>query len=463
LDRRRPGGWDGGVSPPSCGQSEPPVYRKDDRPSTKWNGDFLMAARKSNRLRHSAMPILEAATPRARSLLANSHLRNLWIGLALSALGDQFYLVALPWLVLQLTRSNLAVGTVLMCAAIPRAVLMLGGGAVSDRISPRRIMLTTALTRTIFVAAVGVLVWFHLVRLWHLYVLGFAFGVADAFGLPAFQSLLPQLVEREQLPSANAAFQSLYQITMMLGPAPAGIVIKALGTAWAFFIDAFSFLFILVPIYTLPRTKPAPAPRAEGKHFGHDILEGLHYVWRDPAMRALLIVMTGVNLCVSGPIVVGLAALAKFRFGTPTAFGVLISAWSGGALLGSIVSGMRKQRRHRGWTMILASGVASLGIATIGMMSTELSIGIVLALMGVVGGYNNIVLISWFQERIEPAFMGRVMSVLMFGWVGLMPVSYPVAGALAQWSINGMFLISGLTAFGITTVCAISPNLRTVQ
>jgi MFS family permease len=409
------------------------------------------------------MTTVEATAPRPRTVFANGHFRNLWIGGAVSAVGDQFYLVALPWLVLQLTGSNLAVGTVLMCAAIPRAVLMLGGGALSDRIAPRRIMLTTATTRTMFVAAVGVLVWMHTIQLWHLYILAFAFGVADAFGMPAFQSLLPQLVEREQLSAANAAFQSVYQIATMLGPAPAGIVIKALGTAWAFLIDAISFLFILVPIYGLPRTTPTPKPRAEGKHVGHDILEGLHYVWRDPAMRALMIVMTGVNLCVSGPIIVGLAALGKFRFGSPAAFGLLISAWSGGALVGSIVAGTRRQRTHRGWTMIVASAVVSMAIAAIGLVSSQLSIAIVLAIAGVVGGYNNVVLISWFQERVEPALMGRVMSVLMFGWVGLMPVSYPAAGALAQWSIRGMFLICGLTAVGITALCGISPNLRRVQ
>jgi len=409
------------------------------------------------------MTTLDAPAPRSRSVFANAHFRQLWLGGGVSALGDQFYLVALPWLVLQLTGSNLAVGTVLMCAAIPRAVLMLGGGAVSDRVAPRRIMLTTVTTRTIFVAAVGVLVWFHAVQLWNLYVLAFAFGVADAFGLPAFQSLLPQLVERDQLPSANAAFQSVYQTATMLGPAPAGMVIRAFGTAWAFIIDAISFLFVFAPIWGLPRTKPAPKPRAEGKHFGHDILDGLHYVWRDPAMRALMIVMTGVNLCVSGPLIVGLAALAKFRFGSPTAFGVLIASWSGGALLGSIAAGTRKQRTHRGWTMIVAFGIVSLGIAAIGVLSTQLSMAVVLALTGVVGGYNNIVLISWFQERVEHAFMGRVMSVLMFGWVGLMPVSYPVAGALAQWSIDGMFRIAGLTAVGITAVCALSPSLRRVE
>ena len=399
----------------------------------------------------------------SRSVFANAHFRSLWIGGAVSALGDQFYLVALPWLVLQLTGSNLAVGTVLMCAAIPRAVLMLAGGAVSDLIAPRSIMLTTASTRTIFVGAIGVLAWFNLIHLWHLYILAFAFGVADAFGIPAFQAQLPLLVEREQLPSANASFQSLFQIATMIGPAPAGMVIKAFNIAWAFLIDAFSFLFILAPIYALPRTKPTPKPRAEGKHFGHDILDGLHYVWRDGAMRELMILMTGINLCVQGPIIVGLAALAKFRFGSPAAFGFLISSWSSGAVLGSIISGVGKQRTHRGWTMIFASAAVPLAIAAIGVLSHQLSMAAVLAAAGIIGGYNNIVVISWFQQRTAPEFMGRVMSVLLFGWVGLMPVSYPVAGALAQWSISGMFLICGLTAVGITILCAIAPELRKVQ
>src|SRR5947208_6966209 len=98
--------------------------------------------------------IAESVPARPKSVFANAHFRNLWLGGAVSALGDQFYLVALPWLVLQLTGSNLAVGTVLMCAAVPRAVLMLGGGAV------------------------GVLAWFHVIQLWHLYILAAAFGTA---------------------------------------------------------------------------------------------------------------------------------------------------------------------------------------------------------------------------------------------------------------------------------------------
>lgn len=409
------------------------------------------------------MTTTEEARPRPKSVFTNPHFRAMWIGGGVSALGDQFYLVALPWFVLQMTGSTLAVGTVLMSAAIPRAVLMLGGGAVSDRVAPRRIMLTTASSRASLVGAVGALAWLHVAKLWHLYVLAFAFGVADAFALPAFQALLPQLLDREQLQSGNAAMQSLFQTATMIGPAPAGLAIKALGTAWAFFIDAISFLFILAPIYGLPRTKPQPAPRAEGKHFGHDILEGLQYVWRDPSMRSLLIVMSGVNLCVSGPIIVGLSALAKFRFGTPTAFGLLISAWSAGALAGSITAGTRRQRTHRGWTIIIASTLLSLGIAALGVLSNAIAMAAVLAISGLAGGYNNVVLISWVQERVEAAFMGRVMSVLMFGWIGPMPVSYPVAGALAQWSVSRMFVCAGLAGAILVSLSAIGPSLRRAQ
>src|SRR5206468_8957253 len=136
--------------------------------------------------------------------------------------------------------------------------------------------------------------------------------------------------------------------------------------------------------------KPTPKPRAEGKHFGHDILDGLHYVWRNRAMRAFMILMIGVNFCVSGPIFVGLAALGKFKFGSPTAFGILFSSYSAGAVIGTIFAGVRKQKRHRGWTMILASAIVSLGIAALGVLTTEPATAAVLATAGVVRGSNNI-------------------------------------------------------------------------
>src|SRR3954468_6071850 len=107
----------------------------------------------------------------ARSPLRTRHFRNLWLGSTVSYIGDQFYLVALPWLVLELTGSGLAVGSMLMVAAVPRAVLMLMGGAVTDRSAPRNILLFTTWARTVLVAMVTLLAWLHWVQLWHLYIL----------------------------------------------------------------------------------------------------------------------------------------------------------------------------------------------------------------------------------------------------------------------------------------------------
>src|SRR5258708_4522039 len=119
--------------------------------------------------------------------LRNSNFRLLWAGATVSVLGDQFYLVALPWLILQLTNSSVVLGAVMMMASVPRAVLMLLGGAVSDRFSPRRVMIMTASTRTIFVGAIGALLWFPVLQLWHLYFLPGSLFLSYSLRLPAPQ------------------------------------------------------------------------------------------------------------------------------------------------------------------------------------------------------------------------------------------------------------------------------------
>src|SRR5215467_9987366 len=142
--------------------------------------------------------------PTAEHPLKNSNYRLWLIGGTISFLGDQFYLVALPWLVLQQTGSAVAMGAIMMAGAIPRAILMLMGGALSDRMSARKIMMTTATARTVCVAVIGLLVWLHVLHTWELYALAIAFGVADAFAAPAQSAYMPSLVKRQQLVAASS-------------------------------------------------------------------------------------------------------------------------------------------------------------------------------------------------------------------------------------------------------------------
>src|SRR5689334_11924820 len=131
----------------------------------------------------------------------------LWIGEGISLLGDQFYLIALPWLVLQLTGSALALGAILALASIPRAVFMLVGGAFVDRYSPRSVMLASNAARLVLVALMSVLVLTHHIDLWMLYVFALAFGLADAFYFPAQSAIVPQVLPVEQLQAGNTFVQ----------------------------------------------------------------------------------------------------------------------------------------------------------------------------------------------------------------------------------------------------------------
>jgi MFS family permease len=381
-------------------------------------------------------PVLRKPHP-----LSIPHFRNLWLGATISLLGDQFYLVALPWLGLQLTGSSLALGTLLMVAAIPRAVFMLIGGAVIDRFSARRVLMTTAAVRTLLVGAVAALVWLHLIQLWQLYGLTFIFGVADAFSFPAGPALIPTLVEPEQLQPANALMQSSTVTTQTLGSFPAGWLISRWGVASALFFDAFSFLGVIAVLFKIP--DPPRAPAHARPSMLHSIAEGLRAVRHDPALFSMMSIFATINLCFSGPVYVGLSSLAKFHFKSASAFGALLFFLSGGMLVGILLGGRIKQPRKRGLQFIVMSLLAGLELIGIGLVPEFGAIAAFLTLMGFGVGFVNVQFSAWIQMRVERALLGRVMSVLMFAAVGLVPISFAAAGVVAQWSLPGLFIGAG--------------------
>jgi MFS family permease len=411
----------------------------------------------------SASVALDPSQPaRPPHPLRDPNFRRLWAGSAVSLVGDQFYLVALPWVILQLTGSAVAMGTIMMLAAIPRAVLMLLGGAVSDRFSPRKIMMTTASARTLFVAAIGVLLWFHLLQLWHLYLLAFAFGTADAFSAPAASTFLPSLVKKEQLLAANSVFQSTAQITTIVAPAPAGLAVKAFGAAWAFLIDAFSFLFIIAALWKLPDPVRASGPAVKKPPVWRSIGEGIHHVFRDVPLRSLMTLAAVINFCLAGPMAVGLAYLTKQRFGSPAAYGLVVSSLAAGGLAGALVAGLWRPRR-RGLLMLSGCTVLAFCLGSIGLLHFLWAISGVLLLMGGCAGLVNIQIASWIQLRVDPAVRGRVMSVLMFVSLGLVPISLALSGVLAQWNITWMFLLGGAATLLATFAGALHRSVRAIE
>jgi MFS family permease len=407
-------------------------------------------------------PALETrAAP--RSPLRTPHFRNLWLGSTVSYIGDQFYLVALPWLVLELTGSGLAVGSMLMVAAVPRAVLMLMGGAVTDRSRPRNILLVTTWARTVLVGLVTLLVWLHWVQLWHLYVLSALFGIADAFAIPAGQALLPTLVEREQLTSANALFSGAIQASGLLGPAPAGLVIGAWGIATAFLVDSVSFLFAIVPLTLLP-TGLLQGSAAKGRtSMWQSIAHGLRYVWNDAALRSLVLIIAGLNLWAVGPISVGMPVLAKFKFGSSAAFGTMVSCFGAGALAGMTLAGIFRPTRRRGYLFLSFVFVESAGIVAMPFCEQLWVLAILMVLIGICGGIANVSMMAWIQGHIDHELMGRVMSVIMFAAIGLMPVSLALAGLVAERHATAMFAVAGVLMMLTALVAGLSPATRHID
>ncbi|MGZ9166723.1 MAG: MFS transporter [Anaerolineales bacterium] len=182
-------------------------------------------------------------------LLANRNFRLLWMGENVSLFGDQFYFIALPWLVFQMTDSALAFGTILMVAGIPRAVLMLVGGVMTDRISPRSVMILSNLFRLIITILLTLIVAAQAVELWMLYVTAFCFGSVDAFFHPAYRSIIPFIVDEDNLQASNSLMQAAAQLVQIVGPGVAGIVVRSVGAALSFGFDALTFLFTSILLW----------------------------------------------------------------------------------------------------------------------------------------------------------------------------------------------------------------------
>ena len=180
------------------------------------------------------------------SVMSLHDFRLLFAGATTSLLGDQFALIATPWLALQLTGDPLALGIVLALEGIPRAVFMLVGGAITDRLSPRLIMLLSDAIRFVLTGLMALVVFAGAAQIWMLYAFSLAFGLVAGFAIPAENSIVPALVEEQDLQAGNSIIMGVTQLAGFVGPTLAGILIggysnSSFGTGLAFAIDSLTF------------------------------------------------------------------------------------------------------------------------------------------------------------------------------------------------------------------------------
>jgi hypothetical protein len=406
-----------------------------------------------------------APTSAARNPFAVRDFRLLWVGEAVSALGDQFALIALPWLALVLTGSPLALGGAMAVMAIPRALLMLVGGVSVDRFSPRRVMLGSNAVRLVAVSALGVVVLFGEAELWMLYAFALVFGVADAFFFPAQTAIVPELVADDQLPRANGIVQGTAQVSILVGPVAAGVVIAALGGSAtaasaagigvALLFDAATFV---VSLATLLFIKPRAHVVGAHDSILDSIREAARFVWSSRGMRAMILVSLAANFLIVGPFEVGMPFIAYSRLPEgAAAFGLVTAAFGAGSLVGLLLGSVLPAPRAArfGAVVVLPMAIAGLALAGLAAATSTIAAAALTGLAGVALGYTNLLSITWIQRRIPQALMGRVMSLLITGSVGLVPVSMFVSGFAVQLNVDATLLVAGI-GMAVVALAAVS-------
>jgi MFS family permease len=387
----------------------------------------------------------------AAGMLAGRDFRLLWLGQSVSILGDQFYLVALPWLVLYLTGSTLTLGSVLLTATLARVAFQLLGGAISDMVSQRKLMIVSSVVRAVVCAVLSILVLSHQIRLWHLFIIVAVFGMADAFFAPALRAFVPTVVATENLVAGNSLLNGTSLLAMFIGPSLAGLLIAAMGTAGAFAIDTCSFVFVSICLFLMKgRTVSEPEnvttkKTSPGSHMLQSIWQGLRYTWREPTLRALIIMTAAVEFAFAGPFTVGLAALALKFAGGATAFGALLSSLGAGLVIGVLVVNAVHARfsfeRSVRWSI---TGLG-IGLALLGLVPSVIWACVLMVVIGIIAGYIQVLVSTWLQTKSNPQMRGRVMSVVMLSAYGLTPLSFVLTGALTQRiSVSFMFLVTGI-------------------
>ena len=409
--------------------------------------------------------------------LANRNFRLLAIGESVSNLGDQFYLVALPWLTLQLTGSPLDLGAVLMAVAIPRAILMILGGALSDRFSPRVVMLTSNLLRAGLTAILATLAVLQATQLWHLYLLAISFGIIEGFFSPAAEAIVPTLVPEAQLVASNILGQSTNQLILLIGPALAGGVIIATGVGTAFVVDAVSFVISTVALLliqqrpgavesevNLPGAPPMTLDDVTVPSLMEGISEGLKYSWSNLSLRTVLLALAALNLLFIGPLQVGIATLANQRFPAGAlALGIMTSAWGAGGLLGTLLPQWLPRLPPIGALMLVLASIQGVGMVLLSVLPTLPLAGIAIAVLGGCSSFFLLIGTTWVQKSTPPDILGRVMGIGLLSSVGVAPFSYALAGILASFNPLVLFGGTGVAMLVISMILAVNPVIRTLE
>ena len=366
----------------------------------------------------------------ARRVFAAFHYRDfrlLWIGACTSSIGTWMQTLAQNWLVLELTNSPRMLGLDSFLGQIPIFLFSLVGGAIADRMDRRRLLVGSQFVQMACAFLLAALFALGLVEVWHILALSFVVGLAQAFGGPAYQALVPSLVPQRELSNAIALNSIQFNLARVIGPMLGGLALTSLGAAWCFGLNGVSYFAPIIALLILS-SRPAPLRRSSTM-FGA-IKEGIEFIAKREAMPQLIVLaflMTalGIPLLVYIPVVVR----DVFHRG-PEMFTFLLVMSGAGAVVGALVVAAFGHVHNKGQIALLA--MLALGVLITGFgVSTSLPLTAVLLFLGGAALVAVFAMISSLVQLIvHDEMRGRVMSVYNVAFRGGMPFGALISGDL---------------------------------
>ncbi|WP_345963640.1 MFS transporter [Streptomyces sp. BRB040] len=382
-----------------------------------------------------------------------------------SMVGDMVFFLALSWAAVQ-NGTPAQAGLVTAVSAVPRALLMLGGGVVADRLGPRRVVIGSDSVRCVTVLAVAAVLFATDPGLWLLALLAVVFGTVDAVFMPAVGALPARITGKDQLARVQGMRGLAIRFAAVVG-APLGGLGVAVGGAAAAFACAGLLIAVSVPLLVSVRMRDLPADDAGAARettAWRDLVGGLRYVRRHRVLGPLMVTIALGDLGFVGPLNVGLTLLADERGWGASGMGWVLAGFGTGAGVAALLLTVRGRLPHAGY---VAAGAIIPGAAAIAALAhapaLPVAVGTAL-LVGLLTGLSGAMCGALLQTQSDPAYLGRVTAVGGIVSLGIAPLSMPLsAAAIGVWGTGPVFAVSAAVCGlgGVVALCA--PGVRRAE
>jgi hypothetical protein len=258
---------------------------------------------------------------------------------------------------------------------------------------------------------------------------------------------------------------STSQLAFIAGPGLAGVLVHAVGIVVSFAFDALTFVFtsvMLMMMRVTPNIQRVESGPARTALWG-DIGAMFRLVRQEKRLQTLVGVLAAINLLFSGPLIVGSATLSRVRFDEGSAaFGMMLSSFAVGMLIGTVVAGIVHPRRP-GLVSLLMVALQGVLMITIGFTPMLFAVCALWLLIGCGAGFGSVNAITLIQRNVPAEMMGRVMSLMVLAEVGLSPISNAIAGVLGDWNVTALFVGAGGLLTIVTLLAALNPEMHAVD